>query len=312
MEKNYTLSISKLADIIEILFKNKNQLSTYWYRGHSDYKFTLQPSLFRSLQKDKSCYYEESTIIEEMVRRFPSIRTEHTTTLELLTYAQHYGLPTRLLDWSENLLVALYFCCKENTNIDGNLFILNVDAVQKYRNSKLDDIEELVKSNCEIDAYRIMLDRCSKFHKYFLSKLPPKLKGTSYLEMSDMSDVDLLLHFSQEDDSPLEIDLGIENIKAVDLFTYYAPMLNSRLIAQKGCFTVHGGKIINNKEIIKISNLEDLIRTGEMQKIRIPAESKQKIIKELDLCGINEHTLFPEIEHQIASIKNRSLSNGII
>ncbi|HGK4777903.1 TPA: FRG domain-containing protein, partial [Klebsiella quasipneumoniae] len=252
------------------------------------------------------------TIIEEMVRRFPSIRTEHTTTLELLTYAQHYGLPTRLLDWSENLLVALYFCCKENTNIDGNLFILNVDAVQKYRNSKLDDIEELVKSNCEIDAYRIMLDRCSKFHKYFLSKLPPKLKGTSYLEMSDMSDVDLLLHFSQEDDSPLEMDLGIEHIKAVDLFTYYAPMLNSRLIAQKGCFTVHGGKIINNKEIIKISNLEDLIRTGEMQKIRIPAESKQKIIKELDLCGINEHTLFPEIEHQIASIKNRSLSNGII
>ncbi|MEN7016627.1 FRG domain-containing protein [Escherichia coli] len=307
MAKMTNNSINNLADIIEFLFKNKNESSTYWFRGHSDYRYELQPALFRTIHKGRKVYYEEATIIEEMVRRFPSIRNEHTSTLELLTYAQHYGLPTRLLDWSENLLVALYFCCKEKNKIDGEIFILNVDDIHKYRNSSLDDIEQLVNASFEIEAYKIMLERCSKFHKYFLAKVPPKLKGTPYTDLTELTDVELLLHFSQEDESPIEMDLGSEHIKAVDLYTYYAPMLNSRLVAQKGCFTVHGGKIINNKEIIKTSDLTSLLRTGALQKIRIPSETKGTILKELDLCGINEHTLFPEIEHQIEHIKSRSL-----
>lgn len=41
---------------------------------------------------------------------------------ECLAYAQHYGLATRLLDWSDNPLVALYFAAENQSNADGVVF----------------------------------------------------------------------------------------------------------------------------------------------------------------------------------------------
>jgi hypothetical protein len=44
--------------------------------------------------------------------------------LKWVQLAQHFGLPTRLLDWSENPLVAVYFAC-EYKDRDGLVFVLD-------------------------------------------------------------------------------------------------------------------------------------------------------------------------------------------
>jgi hypothetical protein len=46
-----------------------------------------------------------------------------------LVLAQHYGLPTRLLDWSRFPLVALFFACwkEEYRHLDGAVFAVSVD-----------------------------------------------------------------------------------------------------------------------------------------------------------------------------------------
>lgn len=307
MTNKKNIKINNLSDIISNITNLMHPQGTYWYRGHSDKKYELLPSLFRPINKIRNAFYDEATLIEEMVRRFPNIRSEHNSTLELLTYAQHYGLPTRLLDWSENLLVALYFCCKDKLKTDGALYILQTDEIHKYKNNALNNIEDLVTASFEIEIYKILIATCNNFHKYFITSIPPKLGTEPYTELVENTDVELLLHFSLEKDEPLEIDLGIDHVKIVDMYTYCAPLLNSRLIAQKGCFTVHGGKIINNKEIVKIPDMNDLIRTGSLKKIIIPKTAKNNILRDLNICGINEHTLFPEIEHQVESIKSYAI-----
>lgn len=37
---------------------------------------------------------------------------------------QHHGTPTRLLDWTENVLIALYFAVKDSPEVDGEIWTL--------------------------------------------------------------------------------------------------------------------------------------------------------------------------------------------
>lgn len=97
-----------------------------WYRGQIDAGWGLTPRLARNRG------HLESEI--DMLKRFqqdagPRVREKPQTAWEWICLAQHFGLPTRLLDWTENPLVALYFAVESagvaTTTTDGAFFELD-------------------------------------------------------------------------------------------------------------------------------------------------------------------------------------------
>jgi FRG domain len=94
-----------IDELTSLIAKATEGWDTRWYRGTKTPSHTLLPKLFR----DKSLQKREGYISVEFRRRarphLPTIQTP----FEWLCAMQHYGFPTRLLDWSESLAVALYF-----------------------------------------------------------------------------------------------------------------------------------------------------------------------------------------------------------
>lgn len=88
------------------------------YRGVSNIEHELVTTLGRIELKDNETYeqVEKRTLQTFKERAIPFLTTTPSNDWEWLALAQHHGLPTRLLDWTRNPLVALYFSVRHHNN----------------------------------------------------------------------------------------------------------------------------------------------------------------------------------------------------
>lgn len=108
------------------------------FRGVAKYEHTLVPKVGRmpptptTKAQERAFYARERTLFEFFrARAFQHVASHHDLSeWHWLTTAQHYGLPTRLLDWTESPLVALFFTLDHNSDSeDGALYFLHVDSL---------------------------------------------------------------------------------------------------------------------------------------------------------------------------------------
>lgn len=95
------------------------------FRGQGS-KRPLLPSIARKNSKVDTTKMEEQMLLEFTRRTRLILSTTLSDDWEKLVFAQHFGMATRLLDWTSNPLIGLWFACSEqyNINSDGYLYIL--------------------------------------------------------------------------------------------------------------------------------------------------------------------------------------------
>jgi len=154
---------------------------------------------------------------------------------------QHYGVPTRLLDWTENPLYGLWFAvaAEAHAEIDGCLWSLDPIALNELAHIRPEFAQEIPYFGDDI-----VLDNYLPSRLTVGSASPSPAAGIAGREFE-------------------------------------------RIYAQAGAFT------ITHREQEDIA----LLTPTPTRRLLIPAEAKPALSEELRLLGINELTVFPQLDN---------------
>lgn len=256
-----------------------------FYRGQSniDYRDKLAPGIYRSTEKHDEHYY-----FHEMQVRCPSIFSSMKN-INKLTYMQHYGCPTRLLDITSNPLVALYFaCCGHQNKKDGVVFVFGTRSDEiLYEES---DRVQMLSKFCELkpdEQQQLMI-------RSYINLISGNFKKNSVRYVDN--EVERFYHAIKRDNGAFE-----REIVPLDLLRpifVQANKDNPRILKQDGAFILCG---LDKNEAD--SNYK--IKKHVIKEIIIPANAKLGILQELEQICINQATLFPEVDKVAEYLKNR-------
>ena len=277
-------SIKTFIEKLENLKLDKPSDTVFYFRGHSDHEsFKLTPSIYR----EKQWIENEHRMFREIIMKCPNDFSHIKTAFEKLVKMQHYSLPTRLLDLTANPLAALFFSVNENLDKDAEVLIFKVPKKEvKYYDS--DTVSILTNLAKRPDDFEV-----------------ESIRGKTKKQFNKEKQIVYLLHEIKEEKpyfSPVIVSNDIESVVCVK------PKLdNPRIIRQDGAFFVFG---IQGNKSTPASVPESYKLTTESYRLIINKSGKKKIIGQLATLGINEATMFPEIDSVSKYIK-QTLKNEL-
>lgn len=275
-------SVQKYLDIIEklkhnytyketacqnILFSKQVNMPKFIFRGHGDHKnYKILPGIFRTHNPSHGVI---ATIYSQMeynvLHDFISEACRYVKDVSVsdipawLEIAQHFGVPTRLLDFTENPLVALYFACSDLTDRQASVWIINEFAYNKIF------FNEAVTVSAEISQRRI----------------------------TGIITDEIVYCNPQTHDSPSYIQYPW-----IYKPCYREERMNlqSSVFMLWGARRQELTSFMESKYFMSDENDIKNQEYGVICNILIPGDRKRELLEQLNLCGINEKLIYPGLD----------------
>jgi hypothetical protein len=236
-----------------------------WFRGVSQAKYSLLPGIYR---RANEAYNESDLLVRFKQLAAPRLSYQPENDWEWYFVAQHYGLPTRLLDWTENLFVAMYFALSAG----------------------LDDIsqKEIVRRDakpCGEPVYGDESPTIWMMDAGSLNKLVVKHDGPLdyQCECTEMWRPPLLSSIARRCAQRCGQKKKCVNAAPIAVLPLRT---TERILAQQGEFTIHGA---SRQPLEKQKDLQ-------LARILLPVSHKNHLWRQVLLCGFTPVGLFPELE----------------
>lgn len=295
--------VNNLSEFVKVIASERSNSKNddhIYYRGHSNTNYKLEPSIYR--EKNKNILKSEDKMYRDILSSKPHFFSDCNTTLDKLVKMQHHGIPTRLLDLTENPLIALYFACVGRDSNNGEVLSFNIsDNRFKYFDS---------------DTVSVITNITKCFYDFDILKCGVSFNDIEWLRSTNYRSVTEKVNDAVEDFLSNKIHEFNENLTIIELTHYIREdkpyfqnkinplhlgnytvvvkpkMAIDRIINQSGAFILFG--INMKKEVCSNCNIN---KEGYKQRvIIIPQECKQNILKELKMFNINKSTVFGDLD----------------